>query len=114
MDIEVLATAVSSMKTQLTVVEKTSQQTQTDVAILLERSDHAKENCPMRVDIARAGNGAMEARKDAREASVLAMEAVKLAHVNEVGLAKIGIAAGGGIGIGGVLFALISRLLSSV
>jgi len=108
------AACVSSMKTQLTVMANTANKTETAVTILLERSDHAKENCPMRVDIARAGNGATEARREANDAHAMALVAVNSAHKNEVNLAKLGIAAGGGGAVGGTIFAIIAYLLKTI
>jgi len=81
------------------------------VIVLRERSDHAEANCPMRVNIAHIGNGVTEARREAREASTLAMEAVRLARANEISLAKLGVIAGGGGAIGSLVFAVASYLI---
>ena len=83
----------------------------TEVAILVDRSEHYANNCPMRVDIARAGNGATEARAEAATALKLAEKAVDLTIENRVGIAKMAaVAAGGGL-TGGVATAILQYLM---
>jgi len=104
---------------EIVVLERRILDVQTNVAeikdvviVLKERSDHAKENCPMRIDIVRAINGVAEARREARDAETLAIEAVKAAHANEVTLARLGFAAGGGGMIGGLVSAITIYLMN--
>ena len=75
------------------------------VGMLIENAQHTETSCPYRVQVARNTNGIKEAREDAKDALLLAQN-------NRVGLAKIGIAAGGGVTFGGAIVALAVRLLS--
>jgi len=75
------------------------------VGSLIDNAQHTERTCPYRVQVARNTNGIKEAREDSREAMILAQN-------NRVGLAKIGIAAGGGVTFGGAIVALAVRLLS--
>ena len=75
------------------------------VGSLIDNAQHTEKSCPYRVQVARNTNGIKEARDDAKEAMILAQN-------NRVGLAKIGIAAGGGVTFGGAVVALAVRLLS--
>jgi len=113
MQIRETAAAVSIMKPHLDKVESAVTAVQTDVTVLRERSDRRGENCPMRVDIARAANGVTEARKDAEEAKEIGLSAKQVAHENEISLAKLGAAAGGGGAFGALVFAAISYFLGS-
>lgn len=90
-------------------LQKTVDEIQRVVTILEEQS--RPENCPMRVDIARAGNGVVEARREAREAEAIAVKALKVAHANEVGLAKVSLAAGSGTAFVAVIVAIANYLL---
>ena len=99
--------ALASVKADVEQIKKV-------VLVLKYRSENEAENCPMRVDIARATNGASEARREAREAETLAMQAVKAAQDNKVDLAKLGAATAGGGAVGGLIFAIVNHLLGSL
>jgi len=87
---------------------------QTDIAVLVERSGHDLENCPLRVVIARNTNGAADARERAIAATSLANKAVDLTVENRVDIAKlVMITAGGGVS-GGVVVVALNYLLKLV
>ena len=83
----------------------------TTLAVLAEQAAHTLDRCPMRVEIARATNGAKQAQASAETAFKLAEKAVDLTIENRVGLAKLAITAAGG-GISGGLVVGIMQYLS--
>jgi len=81
------------------------------IGVLVENDSHTLDHCPLRVDIARAGNGAAAAMVEAKAASALATKAVDLTVENRVGIAKLAaMAAGGGIS-GGLVVSIIEYLM---
>ena len=83
----------------------------TSVAVLVENSLHTLDHCPMRVDIARAGNGANNAMLEAEAATVLAQKAINFAVENRVDIAKLAaMTVGGGIS-GGLIIEIIRYLM---
>ena len=85
MQIRETAACVSAMKIGLHEIK-------TSVAVLRERSDHATENCPQRVAIARNTN-------DVKAAHDCADKALLLAQNNRIKIAQMVVsgAAGGGL-----------------
>ena len=86
-----------------------------NVVKLMTLSEHAAEYCPMRVDIARASNGATQAKARAEKAVTLAEKSMDLAVENRVGIARlVATAAAGGGSIGGLIGAAVAFALSTM
>ena len=81
------------------------------IAVLVDNAMHTLDRCPMRVDIARADNGAIRATVRAEAALALAQKAVDLTIENRVGIAKLAaMTAGGGI-TGGLVVSIVQYLM---
>jgi len=101
-----IQTQLESTNKHIEVIEADVGAIKTCIALLQQQSSHSVEYCPMRVDIARATDGAASALAKADVA-------YEMARTNEVTLAKLGVAAGGGGAFGALLFAVASRLLGA-
>ena len=83
----------------------------TSIAVLVEAAAHTEEHCPMRVDIARAGNGAVHAQARSEAAINLAQKAIDLTIENRIGIAKLAaMTVGGGIS-GGLIIEILRHLM---
>ena len=110
-DLETLRSQLKETNTNISEMRKDIGKIETNIAVLAETSQHTLDRCPLRVEIARAGNGAIQAQARAEAAIKLAEKAVDLTVENRVGIAKLAaMAAGGGIS-GGLVVSIIQYLM---
>jgi len=110
-DLEALRSQLKETNANISEMRKDIGKVETNIAVLAETSQRTSDRCPLRVEIARAGNGAVQAQARAEAAIKLAEKAVDLTVENRVGIAKLAaMAAGGGIS-GGLVVSVIQYLM---
>jgi len=110
-DLEALRSQLKETNTNISEMRKDIGKIETNIAVLAETSQRTPDRCPLRVEIARAGNGAVQAQARAEAAIKLAEKAVDLTVENRVGITKLAaMAAGGGVS-GGLVISIIQYLM---
>jgi len=110
-DLEALRSQLKETNTNVSEIREDIGKIETSIVVLVERTSRTLDHCPLRVDIARAGNGAVQAQARAEAAIKLAEKAMDRTVENRVSIAKLAAtAAGGGIS-GGLVVSVIQYLM---